>query len=258
MQDMKIDRKKTVVIAPAVLAILAISAFAGSVASAAEKKKETAPSSDAEKVNVDIIKEKYWAKGEESELGVVQNRQYSKSKKFQLGLFGGFVTSDPFLSTKALGLSLAYHLSEYVGVGLVYWKDFVSASTALQTFEESRGATANTNKPRYTIGAEALFSMIYGKLSLLGKAIIYYDLHLTAGGGITNTESGTYVSPHIGIGQRFYLTEKWSLRLDYRMLYYNEKILEKEIPTKLGQEVGSRGNFNNVITLGFDFLLFFK
>ena len=32
----------------------------------------------------------------------------------------------------------------------------------------------------------------HGKLSLIGKSIIYYDLHLLGGVGQTSTEAGTY------------------------------------------------------------------
>jgi hypothetical protein len=37
---------------------------------------------EGEKVDVSKITEKYWAQGEESELGVVQNRKYTSASKF--------------------------------------------------------------------------------------------------------------------------------------------------------------------------------
>ncbi|MEK7692085.1 MAG: hypothetical protein AAB425_13810, partial [Bdellovibrionota bacterium] len=73
--------------------------------------------------------------------------------------------------------------------------------------------------------------------------------------GATFTESGTFPTPSFGIGQRFFITTRVSLRFDYRMLYYRETIVEKVIPTKLGQPVGTRNNFNNTIFLGIDFLI---
>jgi outer membrane beta-barrel protein len=98
--------------------------------------------------------------------------------------------------------------------------------------------------------------MLYGKLSVLGKSIIYYDLHLLGGLGYTRTENGSYATPSLGIGQRFYLSKLTSFRVDYRLQYYNETLIEKQITTKLGQPVGARDNFNNTITFGFSFMLF--
>lgn len=208
----------------------------------------------AERVDVNIIKKKYWAKGDQAELGVVQNRIYTKNKKFQIGLLAGISYSDPFLSIKTGGFTFGYHFNEFWGVNLIAMKTVVSNSSALTTFEENRGATANTNKPRYFVGAETTFSLLYGKLSVLGKSIIYYDFHLIGGLGLTDTESGKYMTPMAGLGQRFYLSRRISLRVDYRLMYYKETILEKEITTKLGQAVGDRGNFTNSITLGIDYL----
>lgn len=206
-----------------------------------------------EEVNVEAIRKKYWAKGRRSRLGVVQNRLYSKAGRFSLGVTGGVAFSDPFLTTRTVGGNIGYYFNEFFGIHLIGWKDFVSASSALETFEESRGATANTNEPNYFAGTEASVSMIYGKLSLLGAKIIYYDLHGLIGGGVTDTESGLYATPHIGLGQRFFLSKLFSLRIDYRLQFYRETILEKEIPTKLGQPQGQRDNWQNNIQLGVDF-----
>ncbi len=208
---------------------------------------------DAERVNVDRIKEKYWARGDESEIGVVQNRLYSKSRKIELGLFGGLLSSDPFLSVAAIGASAGFHFNEYLAVHAFAWKDAVSRSTALEVLEKG-GKKANTNPPKVFYGAEASASLLYGKLSVVGKAIIYYDFHLLGGAGITSTESGSYLTPFIGIGQQVYLNQSLSLRVDYRHMRYTEDIKEKEITPLLGTVVGQRTNFTGAVTLGLTIL----
>ncbi|MBI4925378.1 MAG: outer membrane beta-barrel domain-containing protein [Bdellovibrio sp.] len=207
-----------------------------------------------EKVNVDVIKEKYWARGNETEMGVVQNRLYSKSHKLEVGFFGGITTSDPFLNTKNIGGSVGLHLSEYFAMKVFGWKSFVSPSSALTTFEDTIGATTNNNPPKYYFGTEGSASVLYGKLSLVGKAIIYYDFHLLGGAGFTGTESGTYLTPHLGLGQNVYISQSISIRVDYRLQYYREKIIEKVITPKIGQIVGERTNWSNVVTFGVHFL----
>lgn len=211
---------------------------------------------EAEQVSVDSIKEKYWARGNETELGVVQNRTFSKKGKLEFSSYLGAIYSDPFLDTKAVGFSIGYHFSEYLSAHLISLKDLVNPSSALNYFESKMGSTVNSNIPRYYVGLEGMGSIFYGKLSVLGKSIIYYDFYFLAGGGNTNTESGNYITPSIGFGQRFYLNKTFSVRLDYRLMYYHETVLEKVIPTLMGQSDGVRDNWNNTILFGISIMPF--
>lgn len=236
---------------------LAAEAKKASAPSEAEKAAAATPSSsnEGERVNVENIKEKYWARGDETEMGVVQNRLYSKSRKVSASLFGGFITTDPFLSVKSLGGSVGYHFSEYLSAHLIAWKSYSSGSTALDFFRERFGVDANTNIPKAYTGAEGAWSFLYGKLSVLGKKIIYYDFHLLGGMGVTDTETGRYFTPHLGIAQQVYMTQTVSLRVDYRLMRYTETLVEKQITTRLGQPVGDRANWTNSITIGLSFLI---
>lgn len=237
--------------------LLGVALLMGSTLSAsqAEEKTPAAPAEvEGEQVDVDSIKKKYWARGDESQVTVVQNRTYTKAKKFEFSAFGGIVTTDPFLSVKNVGGSFGYHLNEYWSFHLIAFKDLVGKSSALTSFEDFSGGTANTNHPKSFYGAEGSLSLLYGKLSLLGASIIYYDLQLSAGAGSTKTESGDYLTPMGGIGQRFYLSKNVSLKFDYRLQYYRERILEKQVPNKKGELRGHRTNFSNCVTIGVGFM----
>jgi len=220
----------------------------------ADDASEAQDTSGAERVNVENIKEKYWARGDETEMGVVQNRAYSKEHKWELGIYGGAVLTDPFLNVSNAGFSLGYHFSEYFSLRANVWKEFAGYSSALNTFYDTKGGVVNYNEPKAYYGGEAVGSLLYGKLSLLGKSIIYFDLHVLGGLGLTNTENGTYVTPHIGLGQQVYVSKSVSLSLDYRLMFYHEQIKERTIPTQIGNVVGSRNNFSNVITFGANFM----
>ncbi len=209
----------------------------------------------AKKVNVNKIKEEYWQRGENVELDVIQNRRYTKSSKFELSGFGGFVISDSFLSVTNYGASLSFHLSEYFALSALYWKDRVSASPALKTFEEINGFTVNTNAPKSFLAGELSFNPIYGKISLMGSSIVYFDLHLLGGFGVRDTESGKFSTLFWGIGQQIYLSKYLSLKLDYRMLFFKENLIEKVLPSSLGQVVGSRSVVNSAITIGLSIML---
>jgi outer membrane beta-barrel protein len=235
--------------------VLCSSAWADSPKPSPSSSPPPSASTDDEKVNVDSIKQKYWARGDESELGVVQNRLYTKANKFEFSVFGGFISSDPFLSVHNVGGSIGYHLSEYFSVNLIGWKTFSSPSSALETFQQVSGATTNTNPPSSYFGSEASADLLYGKLSLLGKKIIYYDFHLLGGLGATSTLSGTYFTPSVGVGQQTWVSKYVAIRIDYRLMEYHENIIDQVGPSpNLGQVVDSRENWSNVITIGCSFL----
>jgi outer membrane beta-barrel protein len=230
-------------------------AFLASSAQAAPPAAPAAAADRAERISVDVIKEKYWAKGEESELQIVQNRKYSKKEKFELGVYGGIIATDPFLSVKNVGGSLGFHFTESFGLNVLYWKAVVNPSSALTQFEAQSGNTTNTNKPEGFYGGELLWSPIYGKLSLVGKAILYFDMRFMLGAGMTKTESGSYMMPFLGLGQQIYLGKTAALKLDVRAGRYNEAIIEKVVVSQQGQVVGERANWSTVTTVGLGFFI---
>lgn len=221
----------------------------GGNASAADRP---ATPGKGEKINVDKLKEKYWAKGEESELRVVQNRRYSKEYKFEFGLFGGTAASDPFLSTRMVGGSLGFYFTEYFNVDLIGWKSFASFSSATDSLIQQHSINPDTNKPDYFIGGQLKLSPVYGKISLIGKLIIYFDLHAFVGAGQFKTETGTFFTPFFGLGQQFYLNDWSSLRLDYRMMFYSEDVIIRSTGLPRGT---SRSLTTEAITLGVTFFL---
>ncbi len=223
----------------------------------AQAPVENVPSSDesqAEAVDVEKIKTKYWAQGEESKLGVVQNRVYSKANKFQIGLLFSESISDPFLSIGNYGGSVGYNFNEYLGINAMAWQYKVKASNALNTLRDG-GKQANTVEPKLFYGVEGTGSFLYGKLSLLGSAIVYYDMHVSLGSGFTKTENDPKsFTPTVGLGQRFYIGKLLALRMDYRVLSYQETVKEKEIITKIGEIQGTRRNYTHNLSLQIDFM----
>ena len=221
----------------------------------AEENKNQVPETPAESQDADVeaVRTRYWARGQEAEMGVVQNRTFSKGGRVEVGLFGGSLSTDPFLAVTTLGVRAGYHFNETFSLTGIYWRDFVSPSTALETFQDTLDATTNYNAPSGYAGVEGTVSLAYGKLSLLGRKIIYYDMHVSGGVGATETESGTYITPHLGLGQQIFLTHSIALRVDYRAQYYNETIIEKVITPKLGDTVGTRNNWSHSVQIGISY-----
>ena len=227
--------------------------------SAAQSADATAKNTEdkGEEIAVDQIHDRYWAQGRDVEVGVVQNRIYSKRKKFELAVTGAKLNGDPFLTTNTLGGSLGYHFSEYLSLHALGWKAFVSNSSALTELISQLGTTTNTNPVNSFFAGELRASVLYGKLSLLGKLILYFDANLSAGAGSISTSSGRDFAYFFGIGQQIHVSHLFSINIDYRFLLYNETIpaafATQNIP--VGGAVGTRSNLSGLTTLSFSIFL---
>lgn len=208
-------------------------------------------------VEVDTVKEAYWNRGSDGEIEVVQNRMYAKKHRLTLQASVGTSSTDPFLDVKSVSGALGFHFSETLGVNAIYKKYIVSSSSYLNELESGlvtgTPSTANTNKPNSFIGGEIEYSPLYGKISLSGASIVHYDAHLLFGLGVTDTESGKYLTPSIGFGPQFYLATGLALRLDYRLAVYKETIPERVLLSR--PNAGERTNFNHQVALGIEVLL---
>lgn len=176
-----------------------------------------------ESVDVSKLKKKYWAKGEDAELEVIMSRQFTKSGKFRLEASYGFLTTDPFLSVTSMGGALAFYIGENWGIQAFGFKHTANSSSAYDT-AISLGFQPLVNKPSSQVGAEALVSPLYGKLSVFGKSIVYFDIYGLIGASSTSTGTGSYLSPHLGIGQQVYIAKRFAIDLSSRMTRFTEKL----------------------------------
>jgi outer membrane beta-barrel protein len=215
------------------------------------------PSAGPEEADVKKIQEKYWARGDETEVGVVQNRLFTNHQKFELGLTLASVAGDPFLTDTSLAASIGYHFTELVSAHIEFAKTFVGPSSALETLQQQLSTTANTNEPKFYTTAEARGSLLYGKVSLLGTSILYFDAYVTGGLGYISTESGGNPLLTAGVGQLFHLNQTFGIHVAYKLLWYQETILGKVggANGNLGQNLGRHNNLSNAIMVGVSIFL---
>jgi outer membrane beta-barrel protein len=219
------------------------------------------PGEQAEEVEVEDIKKKYWAMGNKYEMGVVQDRLYPKRHRFEFNFGAGSLIGDPFLTMHTVGGSIGFHVSEFFSVHLIGWDALVTPSSALTTLQSQTGVTANTNDPKYYVGLEARGSLLYGKLSLVDSMILYFDTYFAAGGGRLASENCNSGVISVGVGEQIHITKIVSLNLEYNLMWYQEKILANSSSGSIvaGQDLGWRSNYSNLITLSVStFVNFFE
>ncbi len=229
------------------------------LSTSAARAEEAAPAarpSTAKGVETDVknLRQRYWARGDSTELAVIQNRQYKKAGKLRLGLGGGFVSTDPFLSVKSAGGSLGYYFGENWALQLSGSKYFVSSSSALQTLEVTGNGTL-LNRPKSQVAIEALVSPLYGKLSFIGDSILYFDFYLLGGLGLVSAENGSSIAPHLGLGQQIYLSKSVALTLELRVLRYKENLTAPANVTIPAGTDTQRVNYSWASQIGLAFLL---
>jgi len=228
----------------------------GSPSSSAVITPSVGKPGEARKVDVDQLKKKYWDYGSNQNLSVVQNRAYTKAGRMSLGLTIGTVNNDPFKNSYTLGGKIGYNFSEYLSLNVMAQKVFNTDSSAYAALVTASGFGSNSNPIQAIYGADLTWNVLYGKLSVLGMAIVHFDLYLFGGAGIIAADNGNSFAPWIGIGQQAFLTQFMTLSLDYRVYRFDETIKELFRPATLGQVVGNRTNYSGAVTLGINFFIF--
>lgn len=209
------------------------------------------PTPPAQKVDVDQIRERYWSKGKESEMGVIQRRLYPRQGHVELSIHGGILPGDPLLTTKTIGLDLGYHLSERVAVHGRYLAASPQPSSASNAVTAA-GGTPSTNEPVEFLGLEGRLSFAHGKLATLGSGMFYLDGYLAGGAGRLIAETGNSLAITAGLGHQLRVARWLAFNLDYRVLIFREQLVSKA-PGNFGADLGTRSSVNHSVTLGLSF-----
>ncbi len=127
--------------------------------------------------------------------------------EFSLGL-GGVANHGGYLLTT---LAYQYHLLESVGFEAL-----------------GGGAFQINNTEKFYFGqASASFSPLYGKVSLFTWAVANFDIYAIAGAGFVNyqgTQSATSFMGNVGLGQRFFVNEFLSVKVEFRDYFYKKDV----------------------------------
>ena len=190
---------------------------------------------------LDLDPDEIRGSGKKQSIAVLQQRFFLKSKRPELGLIMGSMLNEAYTKTYAYGLRSAFFFSEWIGVEFEYVKTTLSDSDdrkALNqlvyrpknpTPDEKNGTvTYVTPDPEvnpihsYT-DVNFVAAPFYGKLNFLDKLILYSDLYLTTGLSKVDTDQGSKMAFVRGAGQRFYIQNSWSVRVDFRDHTYTEQ-----------------------------------
>lgn len=167
-----------------------------------------------------------------SEVSVMQRRYMPKTGRVQM--FGGLSTAvnDPWNTSLGGNLRLAYGFTEAWGIEGSYYFMNSSASLASQNLSSEHGVNAQDfgTMAGYT-GASIMWTPIYGKMTLLNKKIVPFDMYFSLGGGTTSLSATNSVlgktvpasasGLSLGAGQIFSITRSVAFRWDLALNTYS-------------------------------------
>lgn len=165
-----------------------------------------------------------------SDLVVFQKNYMPKSQRTHLSAGLVTVPTDVFYVTGGLSLKAAYHLSEAWGV---------EAFTNLLTSSPRQEVDHIASKQNVSVtnlvalssfsGLNIYYNFIYGKLSVLDKKVVPFEIFNTLGvGSMVNTGQYQSASLQAGLGGLFSLSRSNALRLDLTWAFYQTKNIQNQ------------------------------
>lgn len=177
----------------------------------------------------------------------IQRKSFSKKGRFEASPHVAFVANDPFLNRYIVGSGINYNITEIFAIeaNLDFSPDLAEADwkpLTKQLIEENH-VSPDISKLTYFGNVNFLFSPIYGKVAVVGKNIINFDIYGSFGMGATRTSddlkaldttSGddraevsqhqTHPTTNFGGGARVIFGKNLAARLEGRSMVYIETV----------------------------------
>lgn len=189
---------------------------------AEEAPAAAAASANPEAVDISGLEEDYWRPNKD-ELEVVQNRRFEKAGKWELAVHYGIFQGQDYVDSKSVGGSLTYNFTNRFFSELSFHKISNTDNDFLNSVRDRYSFTPDFNRERRQYVLAAGWTPIYAKFSLLGKKISHFEMYVAPGIGLTDTGENR-LSGHFTVGQKFFLTEQFILRLEWRISKFTDKI----------------------------------
>ncbi len=155
----------------------------------------------------------------------LKNRNIKDVSTFDIGVFGGLALTEPISNTSKFGLAANYHFNEIHSLGILFAKNNSGLSADAQGLKNDFGLDfGRAPLPDYTLMADYNFKLYYGKLSLAKDVVKNTSIYLSSALGIIKYVHKSYPALALGVGERFYLTNHLSLKVDLRFFANNAPI----------------------------------
>lgn len=160
-----------------------------------------------------------------SEISVLQKRFLPKTDRIQFTAGLGTITNNPWFFTAGVSFKVAYFFTEAWGLEGTYNSMTSSQRTSAQELHDNNGVSADSfGFPKNYMGLDAKYSPFYGKMTWLNQKIVPFEHYFTLGAGSTSISTGSSgPTLHLGTGQNFAISKRFSVNWDFSMMNYAAK-----------------------------------
>jgi outer membrane beta-barrel protein len=189
----------------------------------------------------------------------VKNRNVVTAGRFELTGMLGWTLNDVFVDPLTFGAIATYHITE-VHAFQFYGSKFSAKENEYpsQIQNETGVGIPKPSLPESAFLLAYQITPFYGKLSLTKQGVTNMSFYGTAGIGTYNVEGENNFAMSAGVGTKVYLTNRFSLRIDYRWFFFDAKDPIGQVDNPLGgpieKDLGNRQQFNSILTVGAGFL----
>jgi hypothetical protein len=203
---------------------------------------------ESDKLNVDNLEKKYWSSKDDS-FTVVQNRTFSKIKRYFLSLQTGKLINDGFSEGTPTAVSFGYFWNERWGIEFDQ-QSFSSKDNAVTNgFNQNFGVYPNFNRTKSTTSLGVVFVPVYAKVSLFEQKILYLDLAFGLNVGSTNyimeTDKGDIARSAgqfgLDITQHWFVSKDFALRFDIRNKWSSQEKMKYQISSSASEDSRALG-----------------
>lgn len=174
------------------------------------------------------------------EIRVIRPRFMSKRNRFELGAQSALIMNQSFIYTLMVSGMLDYHFSEMFAFEVNGQYGFKIDKEDKRLLESEFDISTQILQTQYVFSGGLLWTPIYGKTQLSSGQVVYFDDFIILQAGMTgiyydykqceksknssnqNQDSSptpkvvSYPSLNIGLGQKYFLTQDFSLRWDVK------------------------------------------
>jgi len=158
-----------------------------------------------------------------SDVAVIERRFLPKTNRFEVTAAVFTNLNNPFYTAYGGEGKLAYYFTERWAIEGIGQFATTSSREATDDLVKNRNiTTTNDVTARSFFGGAIKWNPIYGKITLLNKSIIPFDLNFDVGGGMTSTTDNQSVPTfHFSTAQVFAWTKATAFRWDFSANYYS-------------------------------------
>jgi outer membrane beta-barrel protein len=189
--------------------------------------------------------------GGRRKVNVVQRRLFQKDGRFEAAPFSGVIPNDDFIVYYPVGLRLSYHFSEAFTVEGSFAHAIKKQTGLTEFLEKDAGIDIKRAEIQEEINqyfnVNLLWAPIYGKISLLGLKLSHFETYVGMGFGLFQTSEfdpqtgqtdGNKPSGNTIFGFRWFITDMFNVRTEYRQYFFEKFGGGVSIPVELTLGIG--------------------